>query len=45
MMKEIRIILEDKEYNKCMSKKGDRTWKEYFMNGCGEDGSNNKTRK
>jgi len=45
-MKEIRITLEDKEYYKARVLKGEKTWKEFFMNGCGEEhGSNNNNKK
>jgi hypothetical protein len=30
-MHEIRIILEDEEYEKILKSKGDQTWKEYFL--------------
>jgi hypothetical protein len=32
-MHEIRIILEDEEYEKILKQKGDQTWKEYFLKG------------
>jgi len=35
-MKEIRITLEEKEYLKVLKLKGEKTWKQFFMNGCGE---------
>ena len=34
VMKEIRITLEDQEYNQVLKLKKDRTWKEFFLNGC-----------
>lgn len=39
-MREIRIILEDAEYEKVIAKKGaDTTWKQLFLNGLGIDSS------
>jgi len=32
-MKEIRIALEDEEYNKIIKDKGELTWKQYLMRG------------
>ena len=43
-MKEIRITLEDQEYEKVLKQKGEMTWKEYFMEG-GEKNGNNDTAK
>jgi len=33
MMKHIRLVLEDKEYETHMKKKGNMTWKEYMLRG------------
>jgi len=30
-MKEIRIVLEDKEHEKLIKKKGKKSWKEYLL--------------
>jgi len=42
-MKEIRITLEDQEYEEVSKQKGSMTWKEFFMNG-GKNGNNDTTR-
>jgi hypothetical protein len=33
-MKELRITLDDADFKKLVKKKGDRTWREFLLEGC-----------